>query len=141
MESLLVLLLYGTPLAIALLVYVVRRRRHQSDAAERLRESIASGLSEPASLHPVVDPTPCLASGVCVRACPEQALGIVAGKAVLVNASACIGHGACAAACPTEAIRSYSGRSGGASTFPKSSRTSRRTSPASSSLVNWAAWD
>jgi len=105
MESLLVLLLYGTPLAIALLVYVVRRGRHQSDAAERLRESVASGLSEPASLHPVVDPTLCLASGVCVRACPEQALGIVAGKAVLVNASACIGHGACAAACPTEAIR------------------------------------
>ena len=53
----------------------------------------------------MVDPTLCLASGVCVRACPEQALGIVAGKAVLVNASACIGHGACAAACPTEAIR------------------------------------
>ena len=105
METLLVLLLYGAPVAVALLVYVVRRRRHQSDAAERLRESVAAGLTEPASLHPVIDPTLCLASGVCVRSCPEQALGIVAGKAVLVNASACIGHGACAAACPTEAIR------------------------------------
>lgn len=104
MDSLNVLLLYGAPLAIAVLVYVVRRRRQQAEAAARLRESISAGLSEPASLHPAVDPTRCLASGVCVRSCPEQALGIVAGKAVLVNASACIGHGACAAACPTEAI-------------------------------------
>ena len=105
MESFLVLLLYGAPLVIALLVYLARRRGHQSAAAERLNESISAGLSEPASLHPVVDPTHCLASGVCVRSCPEEALGIVAGKAVLVNASACIGHGACAAACPTEAIK------------------------------------
>ena len=37
-------------------------------------------------------------------ACPEEALGIVGGKAVLVNAAACIGHGACAAACPVDAI-------------------------------------
>ena len=105
MENLFVLLLYGAPLAIALMVYLARRHRQQRDAASRLKESISAGLSEPASLHPVVDPTRCLASGVCTRACPEQALGIVAGKAVLVNASACIGHGACVAACPTEAIR------------------------------------
>lgn len=105
MENLLVLLLYGAPLAIVLLIYLARRHRQQRDAASRLEESISAGLSEPASLHPVVDPTSCLASGVCVRSCPEEALGIVAGKAVLVNASACIGHGACVAACPTEAIR------------------------------------
>jgi thioredoxin reductase/Pyruvate/2-oxoacid:ferredoxin oxidoreductase delta subunit len=105
MDPLLLLLVYGAPAAIAIGVYAVRRRRQQAEAAARLQESISAGLSEPASLHPVVDPTRCLASGVCVRACPEQALGIVGGKAMLVNASACIGHGACAAACPTEAIR------------------------------------
>jgi thioredoxin reductase/Pyruvate/2-oxoacid:ferredoxin oxidoreductase delta subunit len=105
MDPILVLLLYGAPLAIVLAVYVALRRRQQARAAAQLQESISAGLSEPASLHPVVDPTRCLASGVCTRSCPEQALGIVAGKAVLVNASACIGHGACAAACPTEAIR------------------------------------
>jgi thioredoxin reductase len=40
-----------------------------------------------------------------VRACPEQAIGIIKGKAVLTNGSACIGHGACLTACPVEAIK------------------------------------
>ena len=52
----------------------------------------------------MIDPARCVASGTCVAACPEEALGIVDGKAVLVNPSACIGHGACLAACPVEAI-------------------------------------
>ncbi|MEQ1563283.1 MAG: NAD(P)-binding domain-containing protein, partial [Nitrospiraceae bacterium] len=41
----------------------------------------------------------------CVKACPEHALGIVRGKAVLIQSDHCIGHGACAAACPVEAIQ------------------------------------
>ena len=40
-----------------------------------------------------------------MRACPEHALGIVGGKALLVDPSLCIGHGTCAAACPVEAIK------------------------------------
>jgi thioredoxin reductase len=40
-----------------------------------------------------------------VRACPEKTLGIVKGKAHMVNPTVCIGHGACAAACPVEAIK------------------------------------
>jgi thioredoxin reductase/NAD-dependent dihydropyrimidine dehydrogenase PreA subunit len=47
----------------------------------------------------------CIGSGSCARVCPEQALGVIAGKAELVNPSACIGHGACAAACPVAAIK------------------------------------
>jgi thioredoxin reductase/Pyruvate/2-oxoacid:ferredoxin oxidoreductase delta subunit len=69
-----------------------------------LEEAKASGLTEPPSLHPVVDPAICVGSGACAAACPEQAIGIVNGKALLVNPSHCIGHGACAAACPAEAI-------------------------------------
>jgi thioredoxin reductase (NADPH) len=103
--TLLVLLLYAIP-AVAIVVWYLRSRaRQHAEHARALQESIEAGLNEPASLHPVVDPDRCLASGVCVRACPEQALGIVRGKAVLINAAACIGHGACAAACPTEAIQ------------------------------------
>jgi thioredoxin reductase len=37
--------------------------------------------------------------------CPEDALGVVDGKAVLKNAAHCIGHGACMAACPFDAIK------------------------------------
>lgn len=98
------LLLYAVVLAVAMAMYL--RRRHQIlDAhAAQLRESVAAGLVEPQSLHPAVDPLACIGSGSCVQACPEDALGIVDGKAVLKNASACIGHGACLSACPMEAI-------------------------------------
>jgi len=105
MELISTVLLYGAPLAVVFVVYAVSRHRAQARAAAQLQESVVAGLNEPVSLHPVINPDLCLASGVCVRACPEEALGIVAGKAVLVNASACIGHGACAPACPTEAIK------------------------------------
>lgn len=98
-------LLYAIPTALIVVWYLRSRARLQAAHARRYEESVQAGLNEPASLHPVVDPNRCLASGVCVRACPEQALGIVRGKAVLVNAAACIGHGACASACPTEAIQ------------------------------------
>ena len=96
--------LYIAVLALPVVWYVLRQRRTQRQHADALMESEASGLNEPPSLHPVIDPSRCIGSGSCVAACPEKALGLVAGKAVLVNASACIGHGACQAACPFEAI-------------------------------------
>lgn len=81
-----------------------RKRRHNLAAAKQLQESVQAGLNEPPSLHPVVDPNHCIGSGACARACPEGALGIVDGKAALINAAACIGHGACFAACPVQAL-------------------------------------
>src|SRR5512140_1488003 len=89
-------------LAIALHVFYKRRGERAAKAAHEASEQ--AGLNEPPSLHPVVNPTRCIGSGGCVRACPESALGIVNGRAVLVNAAHCIGHGACRAACPVDAI-------------------------------------
>ena len=86
-------------------VYLVSRRRRERANVQEHQASIEKGLNEPPSLHPVVDPLRCIGSGGCVHACPEGALGIVQGKAVLINAAHCIGHGACAAACPIEAIQ------------------------------------
>ncbi|MDZ4295660.1 MAG: NAD(P)-binding domain-containing protein [Hydrogenophaga sp.] len=80
-----------------------RAKRHATYKAE-LKEALEQGLNEPPSLHPVVDLSRCIGSGGCAKACPEEALGIVNGKAVLKNGAACIGHGACMAACPVEAI-------------------------------------
>jgi thioredoxin reductase (NADPH) len=94
--------------AIALVVmtlYLRRQRRIHNTHSAELRQAVQSGLVEPPSLHPVVDPSRCMGSGACVKACPESALGVVNGKAVLVNAAACIGHGACMAACPVESIK------------------------------------
>lgn len=98
------LLLYGAVLGAALGFYLWRHRSVQSAHAQDLRVAVEAGLVEPPSLHPVIDNTRCIGSGSCVQACPEEALGVVNGKAVLKNASACIGHGACLAACPVEGI-------------------------------------
>lgn len=98
------LALYILPLAAVVLIYMVRRRRAESRYRQALAEAVDAGLTEPVSLHPVVDPALCVGSAGCVDACPEQALGIIGGKAQLINPAACIGHGACAATCPVSAI-------------------------------------
>lgn len=105
MTELLLPLAYLAPLAVVLLVYVYRWRRREAHGAATLQRSEQSGLTEPPSLHPVIDPNVCIGSGACTRACPEGTLGIVKGKAHMVNPTVCIGHGACAAACPVEAIK------------------------------------
>ena len=97
----------GALLAVWLVYSSVQRRHHQRSVATR-DEAIEAGLSEPVSLHPVIDPNRCLGCGACVAACPEQpehhVLGMIAGKAQLVGPTDCIGHGACKIACPTDAI-------------------------------------
>ena len=105
MNHLLLWTAYAVPLASALMFHVYRRRRREVGALTVLRQSHETGMTEPPSLHPVIDQTICCGSGACVNACPEGALGIVNGKAQLVNPTVCIGHGACAATCPVEAIK------------------------------------
>ncbi|MBV1930196.1 MAG: NAD(P)-binding domain-containing protein [Porticoccaceae bacterium] len=99
------ILVYVVPMMFIWAAYQVYQRcRHQA-AAQKQKEAQNSGLAEPASLHPVIDPSSCLGCGACVHACPEgEILGLIHGKAVLVNPSSCIGHGACKTACPREAI-------------------------------------
>lgn len=99
------LALYAAPLSVFYFLYFRRRKTHHRQHAAVLQESRENGLTEPASLHPAIDPMRCFGSGSCVKACPEGALGIIDGKARLVNPSICIGHGACMAACPMEAIK------------------------------------
>ncbi|MBS0365032.1 MAG: NAD(P)-binding domain-containing protein [Proteobacteria bacterium] len=96
---------YGLPCALLVLWGVSRRRRLERRSA---RAQEHSGAAEPASLHPVIDPTRCIGCGSCLKACPEQAhhpvLGLIGGRAVLTSPGDCIGHGACKAACPVNAI-------------------------------------
>jgi thioredoxin reductase/NAD-dependent dihydropyrimidine dehydrogenase PreA subunit len=98
-----VLLYLGIILAVVYL-YTRQVKRKERSHVEELKLSIATGRTEPPSLHPVFNPLRCLGSGACARACPEEAIGIINGKGTLINAAACIGHGACLRACPTEAI-------------------------------------
>lgn len=96
---------YALPLTLVWLVYARRRRAREERARSVLQASVEAGLHEPASLHPSIDPSRCLGCRTCVAACPEgDVLGVIGGKARLVNPSHCIGHGACQEACPQDAI-------------------------------------
>jgi thioredoxin reductase/NAD-dependent dihydropyrimidine dehydrogenase PreA subunit len=105
MNPLLLWAAYAVPLAFLLVLHIHARRRRETVSVEVLRQSLENGMTEPPSLHPVVNPALCCGAAACVNACPEEALGIVNGKAQLINPTLCIGHGACAAACPVEAIK------------------------------------
>ncbi|HEC20238.1 MAG TPA: 4Fe-4S dicluster domain-containing protein [Gammaproteobacteria bacterium] len=76
-------------------------RRHR----EALRETQQAGLTEPASLHPLINRDLCIACNACAKACPEHdVLAIIHDKVELINPTHCIGHGACKKACPVDAI-------------------------------------
>jgi len=96
--------IYAVPLALVVFFYLRGRRKQEASSVEQLNEAIEAGLTEPSSLHPEINPRLCLGSGSCITACPEEAIGMIRGKAVLINPTLCIGHGACAVACPHDAI-------------------------------------
>ncbi len=104
-DQLFIYLLYVLPLTVPLILYLFKRNRRQKIAEETWHEAVESGLTEPSTLHPVIDLNQCLGSGACAEACPEQAIGIIDGKGVLISPALCIGHGACATACPVGAIK------------------------------------
>lgn len=85
--------------------YVYKNSKRTEKAKKKLQESFDKGLTDPISLHPKIDPTRCIGTTACVKACPEgEILGVLGGKATLVSPTKCIGHGACEAICPVEAI-------------------------------------
>ena len=99
------LLVYVLPIAIALIWTHIRKRRKYEKHKQLLEENVKAGLTEPASLHPLIDPNLCIGCNSCAEACPEgEIIGIIEEKAALINPTSCIGHGACAEACPVEAI-------------------------------------
>jgi len=51
-----------------------------------------------------IDEEKCNGCGLCIPACPEGALQIINGKAVLVKESYCDGLGACLGDCPEDAL-------------------------------------
>jgi thioredoxin reductase/NAD-dependent dihydropyrimidine dehydrogenase PreA subunit len=98
-------LVYGVAAATLSLFYWWRGHRRDVGNVRALAAASSAGLSEPASLHPVIDPARCQGCGACVSACPESTvLGLVSGQAHLIEPTKCIGHGACRTACPYDAI-------------------------------------
>jgi thioredoxin reductase (NADPH) len=99
------LVMYFVPMVMIWVLYL-RRQRNRQQAVIALRDAAQrDGLTEPSSLHPVIDPMRCIGCGSCVNACPEHTvLGLINHKAELINPTYCVGHGACKAACPEDAI-------------------------------------
>ena len=104
-QSYLITMLYLLPVVFALTLYYRRHHKRETHYRARLKETEKESIPEPLTLHPVIDTNKCIGSSACVKACPEHALGIIRGKATLVQPDHCIGHGACEAACPVEAIQ------------------------------------
>jgi len=99
-------LIYVSPLAVIFFIYSFKRKRHHKIAEKHLSSSVDDGLTEAASLHPIIDPILCIGCGSCVTACPEHdVLGMIHRKAELINPANCIGHGACKTSCPQDAIK------------------------------------
>jgi thioredoxin reductase/NAD-dependent dihydropyrimidine dehydrogenase PreA subunit len=102
-------LLYSIPVVFFWMLYALNRRMTSQRNLMIKTEEFEAGLTEPASLHPVIDPSKCMGCGTCVRACPEAhnhpVLGLISGKAQLIAPTNCIGHGACKTACPFDAIQ------------------------------------
>jgi len=99
---------YGVTFVFVILVVAlyVRKGKKESEAVRnKVKKAKEAGRFEPVSLHPYIDLNVCIGSGACVRACPEKdIIGLIDGKATVINATSCIGHGACFHACPVEAI-------------------------------------
>jgi len=101
----LLLLVYLVPVALIWIGRIWIRRANSEKHLHALKESQAAGLTEPPSLHPLIDRDLCIACNACAKACPEKdVLAIIGDKVELINPTHCIGHGACAVACPVDAI-------------------------------------
>ncbi len=102
------ILVYGTVfiLCITNAFFYMRKKKVSSVVVEKKVEiAKEEGMFEPVSLHPYINLNTCIGSAACVADCPEKdILGIIDGKATVINTANCVGHGACFHGCPVEAI-------------------------------------
>ncbi|MCF6214287.1 MAG: NAD(P)-binding domain-containing protein [Flavobacteriaceae bacterium] len=91
--------------AIMILFYLRSKKVSSKVVEKKVAVAKEEGLFEPVSLHPYIDLNTCIGSAACIADCPEKdILGVVDGKATVINTTHCVGHGACFHGCPVEAI-------------------------------------
>jgi len=62
--------LYAAVAGVFMLLYWQRQRRIHKVSAGALAAAVQSGMVEPPSLHPIIDPGRCIGSGACITDCP-----------------------------------------------------------------------
>lgn len=106
MESFLIWLVALGLVAAGVVGYARRFEQRRTADSKRLDQTRELGMDKATGQYPLVDANACIGCATCVAACPEgDVLGIVMGKAVVINGVRCIGHGKCAEACPVGAIQ------------------------------------
>ncbi len=105
MESLVIWFITFALIILIIIPYYIKFRKQQKQNEQRKREAVALGIDKPRAQFPFIDQANCIGCGSCVLACPEgDVLGVVFGKATVINGMRCVGHGLCEPACPVGAI-------------------------------------
>ncbi len=105
-ESMVIWLVLVLVILIIFLPYAFKFRRRNREDKQRKNEATLLGADKPVAQYPQIDYHRCIGCGTCVEACPEgNVLGIVQGKATIINGLKCVGHGMCAEACPVSGIK------------------------------------
>ena len=91
---------------VIVLPYILKVKRQQKQDREKKKEAEFLGVDKPVAQYPQIDYFRCIGCGACIAACPEGGvLGLVNGKATIINGLKCVGHGLCAEACPVNGIQ------------------------------------
>jgi thioredoxin reductase/ferredoxin len=87
------------------LAYYLRQEKKKQAKFKEAAERGKIRSDGPQSQHPHINNNYCIGCATCTMVCPEgDVLGMVGGKAMIINGYKCIGHGLCAEACPVGAI-------------------------------------
>lgn len=106
MESSIIWILALLIIGVIFIPYLLKFRRTQKEDSGRKKEAESLGADRPVAQYPQIDYYRCIGCGACIDACPEgDVLGLVNGKATIINGLKCVGHGKCAEACPVEGIK------------------------------------
>ena len=106
MESYIVWLITAAVFLAVFVPYYIKFRKKQREHLSRKVEAESLGIGRPRSQYPMVDMAACIGCGSCVEVCPEgDVLGVVFGKATIINGDRCVGHGFCEQVCPVGALK------------------------------------
>jgi putative YpdA family bacillithiol system oxidoreductase len=87
------------------LAYYLRQEKKKAAKAKEAAERGKLRSDGPQSQHPHINNNYCIGCATCTMVCPEgDVLGMIGGKAMIINGYKCIGHSICAEACPVGAI-------------------------------------